>query len=264
MIDGSLLGVTSGDRRIFVALIVGSAAAFAVYRRYRYVCAAVGAMLCASLAPFQLHLSSMVQRLLAAAILGGCCIVARMKRRKYGDEFPGDEHGTIQASAWLGMYATLNLHLSFVLFTRPLASSFYWFTYAMIWTLPAAGLWLSIRDRDRPLLDASLVMALATLLTSKPYLGVARRPWDPILLGLLLIGVAILLRRWLASGEDGTRDGFTAVRLLRSDKDTRTAVAVASAAFHEVPTHPHSDPSSPDPFKGGGGRSGGGGAGGSF
>ncbi len=183
LIAGSLVGVASGDRQIFVALIVGSAAAFAVYRRYGYVYAAVGAMLCASLAPFQLHLSDMVQRLLAAAILGGCFIGARLKRRKYGDEFPGDEHGTIQASAWLGMYAALNLHLFSALVTRPLASPFYWFTYAMIWILPAAGLWLSIRDRDRPLLDVSLVMALATLLTNKPYLGVARRPWDPILLG---------------------------------------------------------------------------------
>lgn len=264
MIVGSLLGAASGDRQTFVALIAGSAAAFAVYRRYGYLYAAVGAMLCASLAPFQLHMSDMVQRLLAAAILGGCFVVARLKRRKYGDEFPGDEHGTIQASAWLGMYVALNLHVFFAPVTRPVASPFYWFTYAMIWTLPAAGLWLSIRDRDRPLLDVSLAMALATLFTNKPYLGLARRPWDPILLGLLLTGVAILLRRWLASGEDGTRNGFTAARLLRSDKDTRAAVAIASAAFHEAPTRPHSDPSSPDPFKGGGGRSGGGGAGDSF
>lgn len=264
MIAGSLLGVTSGGRPIFVALIVGSAGAFAVYGRYGYVYAAVGAMLCASLAPFQLVLSDMIQRLLAAAILGGCFYGARLKRRKYGDEFPGDEYGTIQASAWLGIYATLNLHVFFAPVTRPFASPFYWFTYAMIWALPAAGLWLSIRDRDRPLLDVSLVMTLATLLTNKPYLGFARRPWDPILLGLLLTGVAILLRRWLASGEDGTRNGFTAARLLRSDKDTRAAVAIASAAFHEAPTRSHADPSPPDPFKGGGGRSGGGGAGGSF
>jgi len=264
LIAGSSLGVAYGDRQTFAALIVGSAAAFAVYTRYGYVYAAVGAMLCASLAPFQLHLPDTVQRLLAAAILGGCFIAARLKRRKYGDEFPGDEYGSIQASAWLGMYLTLNLHVLFALVTRPLASPFYWFTYAMIWTLPAAGLWLSIRDRDRPLLDVSLVMALGTLLTNKPYLGLARRPWDPILLGLLLMGVAILLRRWLAGGEDGTRDGFTAARLLSSDKDTRAGVAIASAAFHEAPTRPHADPPPPDPFEGRGGRSGGGGAGGSF
>ena len=263
LIVGSLLGVY-GDRQTFVALIVGSAAAFAVYTRYGYLYAAVGAMLCASLAPFQLVLSDVVKRLLAGAILGGCFYVARLKRRKYGDEFPGDEYGTIQASAWLGIYATLNLHVFFAPVTRPFAPPFYWFTYAMIWALPAAGLWLSIRDRDRPLLDVSLVITLATLLTNKPYLGFARRPWDPILLGVLLIGTAILLRRWLASGEDGARDGFTAARLLHSDKDSRAAAALASAALHEAPIRSHSDPSPPDPFKGGGGRSGGGGAGDSF
>ena len=264
MIAGAWPGVTSGDRQIFVALVVGSAAAFAVYRRYGYVYAAVGAMLCAGLAPFQLDLSDVVQRLLAAAILGGCFFGARLKRRKYGDEFPGDEQGTIQASAWLGMYATLNLHLPLPLMTPPLASPFYWCTYAMIWILPAIGLWLSICERDRPLLHASLVAGLATLLMNKPYLAVARKPWDPILFGLLLIGVAMLLRRWLASGDHGSRHGFTARRLVRSDTDTRAAVAITAAAFHVTPTHPPADPSSPDPFKGDGGRSGGAGAGGSF
>jgi uncharacterized membrane protein YgcG len=252
-----------GDRQMFVALITGSAAAFAIYLRFGYVYAASAAMLCASLAPFQLHLSEVRERLLAVAVLSGCLIVARMKRRRYGDEFPGDEYGTIQAAAWLGIYAALNLHLFSPLFTRPLAS-FYWLTYAVIWILPAAGLWWSIRDRDRPLLDASLVMAMATLVTNKPYLGIARKPWDPILLGLLLIGAAIVFRRWLASGDDGSRQGFTATRLLRSDKDTRAAAGIASAAFNQAPAHPRPDPSSPDPFEGGGGRSGGGGAGASF
>jgi Ca2+-transporting ATPase len=36
--------------------------------------------------------------------------------------------------------------------------------------LPAAAAWLSVRNRDRLLLDASLVMALATLLTIDLYL----------------------------------------------------------------------------------------------
>ncbi len=189
---------TSSDRQVFIALLAGSAAAFAVYRRYGYVYAAVGALLCVSLAPFHLPLSNTVQRLLAAALLGGCFIGARIKRRKYGDEFPGDEHATIQASAWLGLYAALNLHLFPRSVARQPVALFYWFTYAMIWILPAAGLRLSIRDRDRPMLAASLVMGLATLSTNKPYLGAAREPWDPILLGLLLIGTAIVMRRWLA------------------------------------------------------------------
>jgi hypothetical protein len=256
--------VGASDRQVFIALLAGSAAAFAAYRRYGYVYAAVGALLCVSLAPFHLPLSNPFQRLLAAALLGGCFIGARIKRNRYGDEFPGDEHGMIQASAWLGLYAALNLHLLPRSVARQPVALFYWFTYAMIWILPAAGLGLSIRDRDRPLLAASLVMGLATLLTNKPYLGAARQPWDPILLGLLLIGTAIVMRRWLATGKDGTRGGFTPARLLRSDNDTRAAVAIASAAVHETSAHLHSDPPAPEPFKGGGGRSGGAGAGDSF
>jgi hypothetical protein len=275
LIAGPLTAGSSspGDRQAFVALIAGSAAAFAVFRRFGYVYAAIAAMVCVSAAPFQLDLSEIAQRLLAAAILGGCFIVARMKRRTHGDEFPGDEYGTIQALAWLGVYLVLNVqldpvnrHLGLAALTHPLASSFsfYWFTYAMTLLLPAAGLWLSIRDRDRPLLDASLLMAVATLVTNKPYLGIARKPWDPIMFGLLLIGAAILLRRWLASGRDESRHGITATRLLRSDKDAVTVVGVASAAFHPALDHAHTDRSSPDPFKGDGGRSGGGGGGAAY
>jgi len=255
--------LTSSDRFVFLALFAGSAAALAAWCRYGYVYAAVGALLCASLAPFQLPLADMVQRLLAAALLGGCFSGARIKRRRYDDEFPGDGHGIIQASAWLGLYAVLNLHLFPGLFARQPGAPFYWFTYVMIWILPAAGLRLAIRDRDRPMLAANFVMGLATLMTNKPYLGAPRAPWDPILLGVLLLGTALVLRRWLASGKDGTRDGFTSARLLRSDNDTRAVTAIASAALHETP-HPHSDPPAPEPFKGSGGRSGGAGAGGSF
>ena len=35
---------------------------------------------------------------------------------------------------------------------------------------------------------ASLVMAMATLATNKPYLGWERHTWDPMLLGVLLTG----------------------------------------------------------------------------
>jgi hypothetical protein len=110
----------------------------------------------------------------------------------------------------------------------------------MIWVLPAAGLRLAIRDRDRPMIAANLVMGLATLLTNKPYLGAPREPCDPILLGLLLLGTALVLRRWLASGKDGTRDGFTPARLLRSDNDTRAVAALSprQRSRHSARRHP--------------------------
>jgi hypothetical protein len=152
-------------------------------------------------------------------------------------------------------------------YVAPPAGPFYWFTFAMIWMLPAAGVWLSIHERDRPLLDTSLVMAFGTLLTNKPYLGLARKPWDPILLGLLLMGAAVVVRRWLASGDDRSRNGFTATRLLRSDKDMLAVAGIASVAVPHIAAQPHApspspDRPAPDPFQGG--RSGGAGGGASF
>ena len=62
---------------------------------------------------------------------------------------------------------------------------FYWFTYVVTWVLPLVGLRLGVREKDRALMDVSLVMALVTLLTNKPYLGWPRQTWDPIVLGVL-------------------------------------------------------------------------------
>ena len=105
--------------------------------------------------------------------------------------------------------------------------------------------------------------ALATLYTNKPYLGWARQTWDPILLGVLLAAVATGVRRWLASGPNGERHGFTAARILESDRDLLSAIATASAAWprneHHAPTT--AEPS-PSPFEGG--RSGGAGGGASY
>lgn len=265
LIVGRSAWESSGDSMVFVALVAGAAAAFAVYCRFGYVYAAIGAMLCAGLAPFQLHLDQIQQRLLALAILTGCFIAARIGRRRHRDEFPGDEYGTIQAAAWLGGYAVLNLHLTppFVPGSRG-EFSFYWFTFVMICLVPAAGLWWSVRDRDRPLLDTSLVLAVATLVTNKPYLGMARKPWDPILLGVLLIGIAVVLRRWLAAGRDGSRRGVTGAQLLHSDRKPLTVVSTASGALHPGLTADHGGAAPPDAFKGDGGRSGGAGGGASF
>ena len=85
------------------------------------------------------------------------------------------------------------------------ASTFHWVSYAGIWLLPAAGWWLSIRGRERPLRWVCIVMTLATLLSNKEYLGTPRYEWDPIVFGLLLMGLAVGVRRWLASGDTVTR-----------------------------------------------------------
>jgi hypothetical protein len=259
---GLLFGSPVGNGPVLVALIAGSALSCGVYLRYGDVYAAAGAMICLGLAPFQASISESMARGLAAALLGGCAIAARMAHPRHGDEWHGDDCESIEALAWLGLYAALNLQIFSAFSSTPLATWFYWTTYAMIWILPSAGFWLSIRDKQRALLDASLVMALATLITNKPYLGAMRKPWDPILFGVLLIGAALAVRRWLANGADGSRHGFIASRLLRSDRDALTAASLASAAFHPAHDQPHTDAPPPDLCEGG--RSGGGGGGATY
>lgn len=249
------------ERQIIVALAVGAAAGFVLFRRFGYVYTAVAAMACAAVVPFQLGGSPAAHRLFAALILGICAVVARAKYRADGDDFPGADYAALQGAAIVGLYAVMNLRLFDE--TGPLTGVFYWCTYALIWIVPVVGLVAAIRDRDRLLLDVSLGLALATLVTNKPYLGLEREPWDPILLGLLMIGGALALRRWIEAGPAKMRRGITATRILRSDKDRLAAVGIASG-FIGAPGARHDSAPPPDPFAGSGGRSGGGGAAGSF
>ena len=107
------------------------------------------------------------------------------------------------------------------------------------------------------------VVAILTLVTNKPYLGWPRHTWDPMLLGILLTGVAIFVRRWLAGGPGGIRHGFTAARLSGKDQHWINvgATVVAPLAAHSITPDPQA--STPD-FHFGGGQSGGGGASGDF
>ena len=93
------------------------------------------------------------------------------------------------------------------------------------------------------------------------YLGAVRQPYDPIAFGVLLIIVAVGLRRWLASGDDGSRNGFVAERILASEKE-RLGVVGTISVVHQGPVA--SRPQPEPPSIGGGGASGGGGATGSF
>src|SRR5206468_2799671 len=103
-----------------------------------------------------------------------------------------------RAAALAGSYVVLNLHISPDAVTD--RGGFYWTTYVMIWLLPVVGLSLSLRARDRLLMDVSGAMLIATLSTNKLYLGLPQQTWDPILFGLFLMIAAVCIRRWLAGG----------------------------------------------------------------
>jgi hypothetical protein len=215
--------------------------------------------------PFQTAAAEPVQRLVAAGLLAAVFVVVRALHRRHGDDFPGDEYASLQAAAWLVVYLLLNLHAAGVVKVidrSTIAPSdggwFYWTTYVLTWLMPAVGLFLAIREKDRMFLGANLVIALGTLATNKPYLRLPRETWDPMLLGLILMVGAVVVRRWLASAPGGHRNGYTAERILASDRHVMSLLGTASAAWQQQREEP---PAAPPPAEFGGGRSGGAGGG---
>jgi hypothetical protein len=247
-----------------IALLVGAVGSFALYRRFGFIYAAIASFICVATIPFQLDLSAPAQRALSAAAMSAVFIVARSKRLEYRDDFPGDEYGDLQAAALAGIYLVLNLQITGLGGYR-VGGWFYWCTYAMTWILPAVGLRLGIGDRDRELMDVGLLLAIVTLVTSKPYLGWPRNTWDPIVFGVALMALALAVRRWLDHGPDGERRGITASRLLDRDRAALSTLSIASALVPAAATPgapaPRADPPSAA-FDGG--RSGGGGGGDRF
>jgi hypothetical protein len=256
-------GLIADIHKGFIALTTASICGFSLFILFGYVYAAIAGLICAALLPFATTLSGENQRLLAAVVCGLVFLLVRPKRLFWKDDFPGGDYGLIQAAAWAGTYYALNLKMSYWFVSRfdaHFEGAFYWFTYMMTWALPIIGLRLSTRTKDRPLMNLNIVMLLVTLITNKPYLGLTRRPWDPILFGLVIAGAALSIKRWLSSGPNAQRYGFTADRLLVGDNRILDTVATVSAALYpRIPSHD----TAPE-FEPGGGRSGGAGASGNF
>jgi hypothetical protein len=257
---------SSSDRLAFVAALVAGAAGSAwVYERFGYVYAAVGAMLCLALVPLQFRAGPSLERLLSAAVFGAAFFAARQVRLRHGDDLPGDDAARVRAAALVGMYLMLNLFLMPSIFGTSYGADrvgwFKWTTYALAWIIPACGLWLGVREKERWLIDASLATLLGSVVTNKTYLGLPRQTWDPMVLGAVLVAAAVVVRRWLASGDGGERGGFTSVQLSADEIDTIQVAGVASAGVH--PAHDLA-PERPQPTGFEGGRSGGGGGGADF
>lgn len=242
---------------ILQALIAAAAGSFVVFRQFGLVYAGVAATIFAALIPFGTAQVDTVRRLAAMAIMVVVFVVARERRQDHDWDYPGDAYAAIETVAWAMLYLLVNLKISSWLASPDELPQLYWATYAAIWILPAAGLYLAIRDRHRTLLDVNIALALLTMVSNKPYLGAEPKPWDPIVLGLVLVGIAVGLRRWLARGEKGARRGFVAHRLLASERE-RLALAGSATVF--APGAPPAHTPEPAPGIGGGGSSGGAGA----
>jgi uncharacterized membrane protein YgcG len=266
----------AGEWGTIAGLAVGSLAGLAIYLRFGFIYAAVGSLAACAAIPFQLDIGNAGKRLASALVFATALALVRLQRQE-SEEPAGSGLAAIEAAAWLGTYLMLNIQLAATLFAVPtwlfyspyraptpeIATWFFIFSWAMIWLLPAAGLWLGLAKKDRLLVDVSIAMTLLTLSTNKRYLGWEVHAWDPMLLGLVLMTAAIVIRRWLQSGLSGERDGFTALRLLRSDERKLAAISIASSVMQpHTSSTKHSD--APHDFREGGGSSGGGGASGTF
>jgi len=224
-----------------IPLIIGFGSAtllsLVAYMRFGYIYAAALGLIGLYSMSFEITETMTEKIALAAALQIAVVVIARALRRRCDKEYLFEEFGAIETLAFIGAYLVLNVQLGILpglyspTLRQPLPFAFYWFTYASVWILPIVGFVLSLREKHRELILASVGMALATLVTNKPYLGREQQTWDAILFGLFLIGVALAVKRWLASGLAGNRYGFTAARLLQSDRQIMTVIGTASAAL---------------------------------
>lgn len=253
---------------------IGAVFSLWIWRRFGLWYAFLAAMIFALSLPGYWTSSHSAEHVIVAVFYATGLIGVAGVRSRHRFDYLDDAYSLVEAFLWLGIYLAINLKLSSLdLPTQwwggatPVASEFarpfYWTTWVLIWCLPPVALGHGIRQKDRYVIVAGTIAAILTFVSNKPYLGWQRHTWDPILLGILLTGVALFIRRWLAHGPRGIRHGFTAARLSGKDKHWMDAGSAALGLVSPQSVTPSPQTSSPD-FRFGGGSTGGGGAGGDF
>jgi len=214
--------------------------------------------------------SHSVQHVIVALGYSIGLIVVAAIRSRHRHDYLEDAYSLAEAFLWLGIYLAINLKLSsldlpsqrfWVGYSGTLSEfgkPFYWTTWVLIWCLPPVVLARGIRMKDRFVIAVGGIVAILTFVSNKPYLGWPRHTWDPMLLGILLTGVSLFIRRWLARGPGGIRHGFTAARLYAKDKQWMNVGSAVLGLVSPESITP-SSPTTPD-VRFGGGASGGGGA----
>lgn len=243
-----------------------------IWRRFGLWYSFLAAMILAIFLPGYWTSSLSAQHAIVAVFYATGLIAVAAVRSRHRFDYLDKAYSLVEALLWLGIYLAINLQLSSLELYAPwwrgtraaaelFAKPFYWTTWVLIWCLPPIVLARGIRQKDRFVIAVGAIVAVLTFVSNKPYLGWPRHTWDPMLLGILLTGVAVLLRRWLAHGPGGIRHSFTAARLSGKDKDWINVGATVTGLLSPQPPAPQ--PSTPD-FHFGGGQTGGGGAGGDF
>lgn len=253
----------------FLVPAAGAIVSLWIWHRFGLPYAFLAAMIFVVWLPGYCTSSRWAQHLIVAAFYTVGLSIVTAVRRRYRLTYLDAVYSIAEALLWLGIYLAINLQLSSMnLFGRwwsgsPLTTEFprpfYWATWVLIWCLPPLVLARGLRRKDRFVIAVGAIAAVLTLVTNKPYLGWERHTWDPMLLGALLIGVALLTRRWLAAGPGEIRHGFTGQRLSGKDKRWMNAGTAALGLVSPNMITPSPKTCSSDVHFGGG-DSGGGGA----
>jgi hypothetical protein len=258
----------------FLVPAVGGVLSLWIWRRFGFWYAFLGAMVFALFLPGHWTTSHSAQHVMVAVLyaVGLICVTAVRSRHHF--DYLAHDYSLSEALLWLGIYLAINLQLSSLdlsmhwwgfgtTATSQFPRSFYWATWVLIWCLPPIVLVRGVRQKDRFMIAVGAILAVLTFVSNKPYLGWPRHTWDPMLLGIVLTGVALFIRHWLARGPGGIRHGFTAARLSGRDKQWMNAgsAVFGLAAPHAIPSSPQTKSAD---FHFDGGASGGGGASGNF
>jgi uncharacterized membrane protein YgcG len=257
------------------SLVPAAGAVFSlwIWRRFGLSYAFLAVMIFVVFVPGYWTSSHAAQHVIVALFYAAGLAGASALRSRHRFDYLDERYSLVEALLWLGIYLAMNLQLSSLHllqqqwwgsartaseFPRP----FYWTTWVLIWCLPPVILTRGIRQKDRFVIAAGAIAAVLTLACNKPYLGWQRHTWDPMFLGILLTGVAVFIRRWLARGPDRVRHGFTAERLSGKDKQWMNVGSTALGLLSPDSLTP--SPQASSDFRFGGGRSGGGGASSNF
>jgi hypothetical protein len=253
----------------FLVPAAGAIGSLWIWHRFGLPYAPLAAMIFVVWVPGYWTSSHWAQHLTIAAFYSVGVVTVAAIRPRYRLTYLDNEYSIFEALLWLGIYLAINLQLSSVNFldnwrggfpiTTQFPRPFYWATWVLTWFLPPVVLTRGISRKDRLVMAAGAIAAVLTLITNKPYLGWQRHTWDPILLGAALIGIALFLRRWLATAPDGIRHGFTTRRLSGKDKGWMSVGATTIGLVSPNAVMPSPQTGRPEVHFGGG-ESGGGGA----
>ena len=232
--------LTLTQLRIVVPALLAITACW-IYLRFGFLYAAIISIIALGVVPFQFNLSPATERIMLFSVLCVIFVFSLIADQPDIEDFQKNRYAKIQACLTTAIYLTVNLeipgfsgllmrdthvvHLNAQLFPP----SIYWSSYVLTFLIPAAAIYWGIKSRKRLIINVGLVMTCATLATNKSYLGWTRYAWDPAILGAVLVGLSLLITRWLNSGADQRRFGFTARDILKPEEGGITPADVAAA-----------------------------------